>query len=571
MNFAPGTRIGPYEVVSMLGAGGMGEVYRARDSRLDRTVAIKFSRADDDEDIQGSVLFEREGRAIAALNHPRICSVYDVGRVAARNYLVMEYLDGETLEQRLRHGPLPLSELFTIAIGVAEALVAAHRAGIVHRDLKPANVMLTPNGLKLLDFGIAKHTVVGLLANEQDTDATVAAPATVTGRLVGTIPYMAPEQLDGAPTDGRTDVFAFGAMLFEMVTGKRAFGGASAASQMAAILADTRPRPPSELRPDIPRALDRIICTCLARDPDDRWQHAGDLLRQLRWSAEDERDGQAPSANRRRSWSIHGYWAAALGMVGIALSLVWWSGRHTGPPPNVPPVIVLLDSPLPGRVYDPRTVAEGGTNADDVTDALRALPVAIRKENTSAVWHREQQVLLENPDLIVSHLSCFLDERVAAGDPAILQHLADVAEYRLLLFFAYVAARNPRTHFIAYSRSQFTRKGGDAVWLTDQEAHLPILRGRLHPLTVPGKERATFREPSTAELLRARVRQILNLPKTAQSSDSSLNSFVMASLQGVLASHTDGVLDLFDHRTSGRWPFEGLPSSLLHQSGRLNE
>jgi hypothetical protein len=175
-------------------------------------------------------------------------------------------------------------------------------------------------------------------------------------------------------------------------------------------------------------------------------------------------------------------------------------------------VIVLLDSPLPGRVYDPRTAAAGGTNADDVTDVLRGLPVAIRKENTSAVWRREEQVRLENPDLIVSHLSALVDERVAAGDPIIAEHLSDVAEYRLLLFFAYLAAKNPRTQFIAYSRSQFARKGGEAVWLADKEAQLPILRGRLHPMTVPGgRERATFRDPATAELLRARVRQIFSL------------------------------------------------------------
>ena len=194
------------------------------------------------------------------------------------------------------------------------------------------------------------------------------------------------------------------------------------------------------------------------------------------------------------------------------MAALWWSARDSAPLPNPQPVIVLLDSPLPGRVYDPRTVAEGGTNADDVTDALRALPVAIRKENTSAAWDREEQVLHENPDLIVSHLSCFVDERVAAGNPAITEHLSDVAEYRLLLFFAYLAARNPWTHFIAYTRTQFARKGGEAVWLAETEAHLPILRGRLHTLTVPGgRERATFPDPATAELVRTRVKQILNI------------------------------------------------------------
>jgi serine/threonine protein kinase len=511
MSLAPGTRIGPYEVESMIGAGGMGEVYRARDTRLGRAVAIKFTRSDTAEATGARAQFEREGRAIAALNHRRICSVYDVGSFASQNYLVMECLDGETLEQRLRRGRLPLDELFTVAIAVAEGLVAAHRAGIVHRDLKPANVMLTRDGPKLLDFGIARQTFTGAVANEQETDKTVTAPSTITGRIVGTIPYMAPEQLEGARTDGRTDVFAFGAMLFEMATGERAFGGVSAASQIAAVLADTRPHA-IHRRPDIPRGLDRVISTCLARDPDDRWQHAADLLRELQWVSEDARDGQTIGAHRSRSRTVHIYWAAALLLVCVPLGLLWWSASDPAPPRNPQPVIVLLDSPLPGRVYDPRTEKEGGTNADDVTDVLRRLPVAIRKENTSAVWHREEQVLLENPDLIISHLSCFVDERIAAGDPVVAEHLSDVAEHRLLLFFAYLAARNPRTHFIAYSRSQFARKGGEAVWLADKEAHLPILRGRLHPMTVPGgKERATFRDPSTAELLRTRVRQILEI------------------------------------------------------------
>ena len=257
--------------------------------------------------------------------------------------------------------------------------------------------------------------------------------------------------------------------MFEMATGQRAFGGASTASQMAAILADTRPVA-SDRRPDIPRSLDRIISTCLARDPDNRWQHAADLLRELQWAAEDARDGRTAGGSRRPSRRVHLYWATALLMVCVPLLLLWRSARDPAPPRNPRPVIVLLDSPLPGRVYDTRTRDAGGTNADDVTDVLRGLPVAIRKENTSAVWHREEQVLLENPDLIVSHLACFVDERVAAGDPVIVEHLSDVAEYRLLLFFAYLAARNPRTHFIAYSRSQFARKGGEAAWLADTEA-----------------------------------------------------------------------------------------------------
>ena len=180
------------------------------------------------------------------------------------------------------------------------------------------------------------------------------------------------------------------------------------------------------------------------------------------------------------------------------------------PAANAVPVIVLMDSPLPGRVYDSRTAAEGGTNADDVTDALRDLQVAIRKENTSAAWHREEQVVGENPDLIVSHLSCLLDARVGEGQPAVSDHLFDLAENRLLVFLAYVAARNPRTRFIVYSRSVFQTHGGEEQWVAAQVARLPVLRNRLHAFIVPGQEKASFREPQTAQLLRARVARVLD-------------------------------------------------------------
>jgi hypothetical protein len=500
--------LGPYEIISRLGAGGMGEVYRARDTRLGRTVAIKLTLNEDPENPQARLLFQREGRAIAALNHPRICAVHDVGRHEAHDFLVMEYLDGETVEARLRRGPLALPELFAIAVGVAEALVAAHREAIVHRDLKPSNVMVTRNGVKLLDFGIAKQGVAGAAPQREGTAATLTAAPTVAGGLIGTVPYMAPEQLEGASVDARTDIFAFGSLLFEMATGTRAFGGTSTASQVAAILGDTRPQA-SAARPDLPHTLDRFISVCLARDPDQRWQHTADMLRALRWCEEDAGHA-ATAAPSVVSGVSRAFAIAAILILAAAAGTAWWAMREPGPPVNPQPVIVLMDSPLPGRVYDPRTAAQGGTNADDVTDVLRALPVAIRKENTSAAWHREEQVVFENPDLIISHLSCFVDERVASGDAAVAEHLSDVAEYRLLLFFAYLASRNPRTQFIIYSRSQFARKGGEAVWLANEEAHLPILRGRLHPLTVPGgKERATFRDPSTGELLRTRVKQVL--------------------------------------------------------------
>ncbi len=512
MSLAPGTRLGHYEILALAGAGGMGEVYRARDTRLGRTVALKLIAGQSGDDPQRRSRFEREARAIAALNHPRICAIHDVASHEGRDFLVMEYLDGETLEQRLRRGPLPLRELLRVAIEIAEALVAAHREGITHRDLKPSNVMLTRGGVKLLDFGIAQQRPLVTRGSEPVPQAEITTVlSTLEGTLVGTVPYMAPEQLEGRPVDGRTDIFAFGSLLFEMATGRPAFAGTSIAALVAAILGESRPRLPETA--GLPRSLDRILGACLARDPDERWQHAADLLRELKWGDEDTSAVHAAgSSSRRRRWLVHASWAATLV---TAVALLWPGGRMArdqAPPPNPQPVIVLMDSPLPGRVYDKRTFAAGGTNADDVTDALRDLPVAIRKENTSAAWHREEQVVGENPDLIVSHLSCLFDGRVANDQQAVYDHLFDQAENRLMLFFAYVAARNPRTQFIIYSRGRFEDRGGGPKWLADGEARLSVLRGRLHPFTVPGGVAgASFREPATAQLLRARVIQVLGL------------------------------------------------------------
>ena len=517
MPLEPGTRLGPYEIIELAGAGGMGEVYRARDTRLHRTVAIKVASAEVNADPQVRARFQREARAIAALNHPHICAIHDVVSLEGRELIVMEYLEGETLEQRLRRGPIPTAELLPIAMALVDALSEAHRQGIVHRDLKPSNVMLTRSGVKLLDFGIAKQRPQGL-GSTPSTGATETSVGTLEGTLVGTVPYMAPEQLEYKAIDARTDLFAFGCLLFEMATGQRAFAGESTAALVAAILADSRPVA-STVDARLPRSLDRIISACLARNPDDRYQHASDLLRELRWVNDDLTDpassstaGPPPVSTR---WRVHAAWASAL--VAVAFLALWLApraGTDNLPAPNAVPVIVLMDSPLRGRVYDPRTLAEGGTNADDVTDALRELQVAIRKENTSAAWHREEQVVGENPDLIVAHLSCLLDARVGEGQPAVAEHLFDLAENRFIVFLAYVAARNPRTRFIVYSRSVFQTFGGEAQWVAAQVARLPVLKGRLNAFIVPGgTEKASFREPQTAQLLRARVAEVLGLAR----------------------------------------------------------
>jgi eukaryotic-like serine/threonine-protein kinase len=287
MATARGTRLGPYEILSAVGAGGMGEVYRARDTRLDRIVAIKIlpSHLADKPELRER--FEREARTIASLNHPHICTLHDVGHQDGTDFLVMEYLEGETLSERLRRGLLPIEQTLQYAIEIADALDKAHRKGITHRDLKPGNIMLTKTGAKLLDFGLAKLRQEATPAASLSQLATATAKEAITaeGTILGTLQYMAPEQLEGKEADARTDIFAFGAVVYEMATGKRAFEGKSSASVIGAIM-NSEPAPMTSLQPMTPPALDRVVKRCLAKDPDDRWQTARDLYQELKWIAE---------------------------------------------------------------------------------------------------------------------------------------------------------------------------------------------------------------------------------------------------------------------------------------------
>ena len=260
LSLAAGARLGPYEILAPIGAGGMGEVYKARDTRLNRTVALKVSK------VEFSKRFEQEARTVAALNHPHICQLYDVGP----NYLVMEFVEGEQLK-----GPQPLHRAVELAGQILDALDAAHKKRVVHRDLKPANILVTRQGIKLLDFGLAKQA--GAI---KETDATLTQGLTGKGEILGTLPYMAPEQLQGKDADARSDLFAFGCVLYEMLAGKRAFDGASGASVMAAILE----RDPAPL--GVAPPLERVIRKCLAKDPDERFQTARDLKTSLIWAME---------------------------------------------------------------------------------------------------------------------------------------------------------------------------------------------------------------------------------------------------------------------------------------------
>jgi Tol biopolymer transport system component len=288
MALTSGFKLGPYEIVAPLGAGGMGEVYQARDTRLDRTVAIKILPSHLSDDATRRQRFEREAKAVSSLNHPHICTLHDIGRQDGIDFIVMEYLEGETLAARLEKGPLPVAQVLQYGTQIASALDKAHRNGVTHRDLKPGNIMLTKSGAKLLDFGLAKAALPlapGAIGATL-TDATPQAhPVTREGAVVGTVPYMSPEQVDGKEVDVRSDIFSLGSVLYEMVTGGRAFQGESQFSVASAILVKD-PEPISTLQPLTPPALDRTIRVCLAKDPDERWQSAGDLWKELRWIAE---------------------------------------------------------------------------------------------------------------------------------------------------------------------------------------------------------------------------------------------------------------------------------------------
>ncbi|MGC1437100.1 MAG: protein kinase [Terriglobales bacterium] len=306
-----GTKLGPYQIVSPLGAGGMGEVYCARDTRLDRIVAVKILPAHLSSNPEAKQRFEREARAISSLNHPNICTLYDVGHKDGIDYLVMEFLEGQTLADRLMKGPLPLEQVLKYGIEICEGLEKAHRCGLTHRDLKPGNVMLTKTAVKLMDFGLAKP---GSQPDAPASGLTLTSPAasrplTQEGMIVGTFQYMSPEQIEGKEADARSDIFALGAVLYEMATGKRAFEGKSTTSVIAAIL-ERDPAPISSVQPMFPRAMDRVVRTCLQKDPEERWQSVRDLRTNLRWIEEGEAPATSPQVERNL-WRERAAWVLA--------------------------------------------------------------------------------------------------------------------------------------------------------------------------------------------------------------------------------------------------------------------
>ena len=360
MALPPGTTLGPYEIQSPLGAGGMGEVYRARDTRLERTVAIKILPQEMSHDPTRKQRFEREAKTISSLNHPHICVLHDVGSQDGMSYLVMECLEGQTLAKRLEKGPLPLEQVLKYGAQIADALDKAHRSGVVHRDLKPGNIMLTSSGAKLLDFGLAKPAVA-LTSTATLTVTAPSSPVTEQGTIVGTFQYMSPEQVEGKELDGRSDIFSLGVVLYEMVTGRKAFEGRSQLSVASAIL-EKEPEPIDSVKPLAPPALGHAIKKCLAKQADERWQSAGDLASELTWvgesSAEIRMRGAAASPGK-----IHRAIWPAMSLLAIisAIGATYYLTR----PPREPPLFAALIPPpgvfadTSGRIGPPQISPDG--------------------------------------------------------------------------------------------------------------------------------------------------------------------------------------------------------------------
>jgi Tol biopolymer transport system component len=352
MPLSPGKKLGPYEIVSARGAGGMGEVYRARDTRLDRIVAIKILRTDLSLSDERRRRFEREARTISSMNHPHICALYDVGHDDGVDFLVMQYLEGETLAERLKRGALPFKEALRVAIDITEALESAHRQGIVHRDLKPANVMLTKFGAMLMDFGLARlrsDSAAIAIGDPAATLAQSANPLTGDGRIIGTMRYMAPEQIEGQEADARTDIFAAGLLLYEMVTGRNAFEGKTSPEIIASTL-KSEPPPLSHIDSDPSGSLDRIIRHCIAKKPEDRWQSAHDLALALKWISEASpaKSARAGTPLLHRAWV--GWSAAAL--LGIAALLLAFAPRLFRRAPSAKQVVRFSIQAPGGAIVD---------------------------------------------------------------------------------------------------------------------------------------------------------------------------------------------------------------------------
>lgn len=393
MPIQPGSQLGPYEIVLAIGAGGMGEVYRARDRRLERTVAIKVLAPNLSSNPEYRQRFEREARTVAALSHPHICPVYDIGAHNGRDYLVMEYLDGESLASRIAKGPIPIEEALRYAIQIADALDQAHRHGVVHRDLKPGNIMLAKSGAKLLDFGLAKtFEQSGSASNTVSEAPTATTPLTGMGFIAGTLQYMAPEQLEGADASPRTDLYAFGLVLYEMIAGKRAFEARSQAAVITSIMAGSAP-PLQALNGTVPPALDHLVTTCIAKDPESRWQNASDVLLQLKWIARGGSQAGMPAAGAAPAKQRNIFlWSALATSICASLFLAWlYFAKRSSPSPSRPAVKFSIHAPREAASHlgiDSPVLSPDGT---------RLVFTAARHTGVRVLWHQPLDSLEATP------------------------------------------------------------------------------------------------------------------------------------------------------------------------------
>jgi hypothetical protein len=515
----------------------MGEVYRAKDIELDREVAVKILLEEVARDPDRIARFEREARLLASLSHQNIATLHGLEEHEGQRYLVMELAEGETLAERLERGFLPADEALEIALQIAKGMEAAHAAGIVHRDLKPANVMLSSEGkVKILDFGLGKAWQSEEGEADLSHSPTLTGQMTEGGMLLGTVAYMSPEQARGKQVDNRTDNWAFGCVLYEMLTGQKPFQGETVTDALAAVVTfePDWTRLPDTTPPDIRRLLRR----CLQKTPNRRLYSIADARIEIEDVINEPPATRGPAQvverGRRKGLSVGAVAAVALaGAIvggGLVIGLVKQTARSDevviarGPQP----VVFLMDTPAPRGVYDPETLRDSGTNADDLNDLLRDLPVALYKETLGSTWNREDQLLKQHPDLILIHRSAFFHSAALElgfeyppfddpEDDARFVRSYLVIESKLMAFLGYVGLGDPKTKFLVYSRGKAGQwpEEDRIAWVAEVEGRFPHLKGRVSTMKVPvGPDGASFREPATGRMIRERVVALLELDES---------------------------------------------------------
>jgi serine/threonine protein kinase len=503
-----GTRFGSYELSTLIGKGGMGEVYLARDTRLNRDVAIKVLPKFLAGDPHHLARFRREAQVLASLNHPNIAAIYGVEENSGVQALVLELVEGETLAEKLKRGPIPVDEALGIARQIATPLEAAHRLGLVHRDLKPGNVMVKRDGtVKVLDFGLAKVTESAESADTSNSP-TIALSATHDGFILGTAAYMSPEQARGQVVDKRSDIWAFGAVLYEMLCGKRAFPGRDVSEILAGILRDEPDW--SVLPAELPPSIRRLVRRCLSKDAGSRLHDIADARLEIE-DVLSQSDALPTTVPKPPRWSRRNLVAAgaillaavalvALGaLIGIELPLGRSNSGNSGTPSRPYPLVILMDSSDPSRVYDDEIRAANGTNADVISDILSDLPIRRQKELIGPQWHRDEDIRRFGPDLIIIHFSGFNE----AGDSG--------PRERLKLLLAFFAETN--TRFLIYSRAKETELNANlSTLLGDLYQKHPGLQKRVRAFGLTDYGPPRWLNSSSGIQLKLAVKEMLEIP-----------------------------------------------------------